>query len=322
MIAASWKNTTNSSYQAHWKRWVSFAEDHGLHYDNPSETELANYFAHMSDAVSATTVSNARSAIGQTLEIMRGKGALGPLTDRIITGARKQKPPQPRYDSIWNYDDVLEHIKGWGATADLDFGKLTNKLIVLLTFEFYARPSDLAKIVFSSVKDKGGHFTLQLAGPKELKGSKLSAPIIIKALSTNTLVCPVMCLRSYIDQSRARRSQETSDRLLLSQKKSTTEDGKSFYDALGSQRISNLMKLVLQGAGIDTTVWKGGSGRAAAASTSKEQGVSIEEILARGRWAQESTFRRFYDKGTVLQTSNPKSSEDSTEGELNLSSKD
>jgi len=275
----------------------------------------------MSDTFSATTVSNARSAIGQTLEVMRGKDALGPLTNRVITGARKQRPPQPRYDSIWNYDDVFEHVRGWGATVDLDFSKLTNKLIVLLTFEFYARPSDLAKIVFSSVKDKEGYFTLQLAGPKEQKGSAMSAPITIKAHLADPLICPVMCLRSYINQSGARRSQETSDRLLLSQKKSVTDDGVSFYDSLGSQRISNLMKSVLRSAGIDTAVWKGGSGRAAAASTSKEHGVSIKEILTRGRWAQESTFRRFYDKGTVLQTSNPKSSEDSTEGELDLSSK-
>ena len=319
MITASWKSTTNSSYQTHWKRWVEYAEKHKINGDDPSESELANYFASMSGSVSATTVSNARSAIGQTLELMRGKDALGPLTDRVVSGARKQKPPQPRYDSIWSYDDVFEHVRGWGA--DLDFSKLTNKLIVLLTFEFYARPSDLAKIVFSSVKDEGAYLTLQLAGPKEQKGSAFSAPITIRAHLTDPLLCPVLCLRSYIDQSRTRRSQATPDHLLLSQKKSTTSEGTFFYDVLGSQRISNLMKAVLQSAGINTAVWKGGSGRAAAASTSKECGVSLKEILDRGRWARESTFRRFYDKRTVLQTSNPKSSEASTEGELDLSSK-
>jgi len=302
---------------------VEYAGKYEVDYSDPSESELANYFAQMAGTASATTISNARSAIGQTLELIRGKDALGPLTNRVISGARKQKPPQPRYESIWSFDTLFEHVKGWGDTAKLNFAQLTDKLIILLTFEFFARPSDLAKIVFSSIKDYTTYFTLQLVGPKEQKGTAHSSPIMIKGVPLDSLLCPVVCLRQYIDQSKSKRSNMTPNRLMLAQRKSVSDAKETYYDALGSQRISNRMKSVLQDAGVDIEKWTGGSGRAAAASTAKDQGVSLEEILKKGRWTRESTFRRFYDKeiNNQLQTSNLKSSEDPTEGELVISSK-
>lgn len=49
-------------------------------------------------------------------------------------------------------------------------------------------------------------------------------------------------------------------------------------------------------AGIDTSVYKAHSTRAAVTSTAKGKQVPMDTILSTAGWSSESTFARFYDK--------------------------
>ena len=50
----------------------------------------------------------------------------------------------------------------------------------------------------------------------------------------------------------------------------------------------------MQQAGIDTAVYKAHSNRGASASKLAKDDTPLHEILTRGCWSQESSFKQFY----------------------------
>jgi len=74
------------------------------------------------------------------------------------------------------------------------------------------------------------------------------------------------------------------------------------YKALSPSTAANWVKTVLRHAGLDITQFTAGSTRSAVASKAEKGGAPIDDILKAGGWSRESTFRRFYDKPTVKQS--------------------
>ena len=63
-----------------------------------------------------------------------------------------------------------------------------------------------------------------------------------------------------------------------------------------SSTIARWLKLVIESAGIDTSVFKAHSVRSASTSAAAMQGVTTEDILSAADWNTESSFQRFYYK--------------------------
>ena len=53
----------------------------------------------------------------------------------------------------------------------------------------------------------------------------------------------------------------------------------------------NVMKNVMNAAGVDTLVYKGGSGRSAGSSAAKV--VDLLHVMATARWSSFETFKKF-----------------------------
>ena len=62
-----------------------------------------------------------------------------------------------------------------------------------------------------------------------------------------------------------------------------------------SQRIAHWLEEILEGAGVDTSVFKAHSVRGTSSTAASEKGVLIEDILRTADW---TTFRRFYYRPT------------------------
>ena len=60
--------------------------------------------------------------------------------------------------------------------------------------------------------------------------------------------------------------------------------------------ISHWVKASLRIAGIDTSMFKPHSTRAAATSAAQLKGISLTEIINVAGWSSATTFARFYDK--------------------------
>ena len=63
-----------------------------------------------------------------------------------------------------------------------------------------------------------------------------------------------------------------------------------------SSTVSRWMKEILKETGVDVDVLKGHSKRSASTSKACLSGISVDDILSRGSYSNESTCQKFYHK--------------------------
>ena len=103
------------------------------------------------------------------------------------------------------------------------------------------------------------------------------------------MYCSIAVLNSYIELTKAWRDQET--RLFLSFIRP--------HKAIGKSTIARWLKEVLYLSGINTDIFQPHSIRGASSSKVSMKGLSVQDILNRGNWSNESTWQRFYHKEVV-----------------------
>ncbi len=94
-----------------------------------------HYFSHLFNKDFATSTINVRrSSLSMTLEPIDGK-KIGdhPLLEQLLKGCYNLKPPNPRYDYMWNPDMVFHHFSSHGPNSDLTLAVLSKKLVMLLS---------------------------------------------------------------------------------------------------------------------------------------------------------------------------------------------
>ena len=68
------------------------------------------------------------------------------------------------------------------------------------------------------------------------------------------------------------------------------------FKAVSRDTISRWTKTVLDRSGIDTTVYKAHSTRAATSSKACRNNVPLDQIMANAGWKSAQTFYKFYNK--------------------------
>ena len=101
-------------------------------------------------------------------------------------------------------------------------------------------------------------------------------------------LCVVTTLNEYIKRTYQRRAEKRRPQLLLSFIQP--------YVEVSSSTVSRWIKETLKLAGIDVSIFKGHSTRAASSSKASKAGLSLADILARRSWSSSSTWQRFYNK--------------------------
>ena len=71
------------------------------------------------------------------------------------------------------------------------------------------------------------------------------------------------------------------------------------FDKVTTSTIARWLKLVLQAAGIDTSVFKAHSFRGAAASAAFSSGCTLKSILQTVDWSSDKNFYNFYYRDVV-----------------------
>ena len=72
-----------------------------------------------------------------------------PLVCSLLAGVFNKRPPQPRYTSIWDVDQVITFLKGLPAHKDLSDKEITLKLTVLLALTAASRCSEIKYLKLS-----------------------------------------------------------------------------------------------------------------------------------------------------------------------------
>ena len=119
---------------------------------------------------------------------------------------------------------------------------------------------------------------------------KSSSPRInIAAYEPDSTICPLTCLKAYINKTKALRSSET--KLFVSYVRP--------HKAVSRDTVSRWTKDTLRLCSIDTKVFTAHSTRSASFSKANEKDVPVCEIMAKAGWRSAETFRKDYNKPVI-----------------------
>jgi len=203
-----------------------------------------------------------------------------------MKGVNRLRPPLPRYTSTWDVGQVLELFAAWPDNTKLSLKQLSLKLVGLLALTSAQRVQTLASILIGDVIWNEPVQIVLSSRLKTTSANRPNLPIILASFPSNSNLCVVKTLQTYIERTKSIR---TSNKLLISYL--------SPHHAVTSQSISRWLTSLLKEAGIDDSLFKGHSYRHAATSFAKEKGVTVDVIFKQAGWSEKSkVFAKFYNK--------------------------
>jgi hypothetical protein len=320
--------STIAGYATSWRRWLDFCSRRGFNpVCGPEMTDvvlryLSEFLTELSNAGRAGgTVANARSSLCGAYELLLGTKELGehPWLASVVKTANNRKPKKPRYEEIWDASLVVGY---WARTPALTLTAKRDRAISLGFLALFARPSDLARIsrLPEHWQALPTMFRFRIRCPKEAKGvdSALSPWIELPflpddALDDDTLGCCSCAGRAWQSYFDALESSGVKHLPLeaeayprgrflsvpLAPFTGTPPIPGTFHHPLGAQRLSTVMKAVMTAAGVDTSVYKGGSGRHAGSSAAASGGSDLLLVMRTARWSSFKTFKKFYLRARI-----------------------
>ena len=291
LLLSSWRQKSSQSYDSLCKRWISWCTERGSDPVSGPIEEIVNFLAHLyEEGYQYRSLNSYRSAIASMHTNIDGV-SIGqhPLVSRLLKGAFHSRPPLPRYTETWEVSKVLALLSGQDVSHKSPLKVLTHRTVMLLALTRPSRSADLSKLDLKGYKNTPEGVVFH---PNDLsKQSRLGKDLkdfFFPRFSENQKLCPAFSLELYIGATQPLRG--NSSQLFISFIKP--------HRPVTSSTIVRWLKEVIHEAGIDTSIFKAHSVRAASTSAAANSGISTNEILEAADWSSSSTFQRFYYKPT------------------------
>lgn len=202
------------------------------------------------------------------------------------------RPPNPRYFETWDITVVLRMLKAWGQNKVLSLKQLSLKLSMLLAITSLHRGMELHLLNTKNMSIFSNRVEFTIKEPlKHSKQGKLNKPSVFHAFRDGDVLCPKLCIESYLQKTLPLRSKDSEGPLFLSLHKPHSPVGKDTVRRWVTETISS--------AGLDSKRFTCHSTRGASSSAAVKAGVPIDFIVEKGNWSRKSTFEKFYHKRIV-----------------------
>lgn len=148
LLTASWRDKTASSYDSLFKRWDSWCQKRHRDPIRGPIADIANFLAELfEEGYQYRSLNAYRPAKSSVHEKVDGEEVgKHPLITRVVRGVFNKRPPRPKYNSIWDVDQVVTWLKKLGPSESLSLPHLTNKATMLLALTRPCRGADLAAL--------------------------------------------------------------------------------------------------------------------------------------------------------------------------------
>ena len=284
----SWRPKTRTQYAVYQRKWQTFCVEKGVDQLNPGINPPLSFLCVLFDSgLKYGALNTARSALSCILKPIEGyKFGSHPITIRVLRSFYNKKPPSARYTEMWNPQLVVDLLREWTPLSSLSLKNLTLKLTMLLLLSTCSRLQRVHGIKRSNIKfEPDGSVSICIDEIQKHSSRGKSLEILkLKPFDQDKGVCVVTILRFYMNK--------TSD---------ISNAGDMLFCAylpphkgVGIPTIARWAKTVMSQAGVDITKFKAHSTRSASASALANAGTPLHEILRKGGWSDESTFRHFY----------------------------
>lgn len=267
------------------RRWKEFVRKKDLNPFQYSVNTLLEFLTVLFKAgLGYSAINTARSAVSAI--VFSDSVSLGshPLIVRFMKGVFELRTPQSKYSFTWDVQILFDYFK---TCTDKSAKFLTHKLCALLMLATAQRVQTLHTLKLSNICFTNLGCTIFI--DDKLKHSRIGyhqPPIKLKYFPEKS-ICPVTCLKEYLDITKKPRGNQNE--LFLSYQ--------SPYLPASKDTISRWLRFVLKSAGIHN--FAPHSFRSAASSNMYNQGMDLGEILKTAGWSRASTFYKFYYKPCI-----------------------
>ena len=289
LILKSWRSKTNKSYDSLFGRWHRWCTERSSDPFSGPVSEVANFLASLYGAgYQYSSVNAYRSAISSVHDKVDGVDVgQHPIITRLLKGVYNDRPPLPRYTNTWDVQTVLNYIESLGCSEELSLKLLTYKTVFLLAITRPSRSIDLCSLDIKRIQShSNGVAFLPTSLAKQSRQGKRVESFFFPSFSVNTTLCPVTTLRVYLERTAPLRKEER--KLFISFIKP--------HKAVTSSSIARWLRLILENAGINSSIFGAHSTRGASASAAFRAGITTSDILQAANWSSESVFQKFYHK--------------------------
>ena len=210
-----------------------------------------------------------------------------PMVSRLMSGVHNLRPPIAKYSFTWDIETVLDLFRSWPDI--LSPKQLSIKTVTLLSLIGIPRGAEAYLFDLDYFSDYSHYFTFDLPGTvKNVEEGRTPDPVEFNAHSEEPKLCPLTCIREYINMTKPWRLEGKPSTFFLTHKKP--------HNPASRSTLSRWMKNALLLAGEDTKVFQAHSLRGASSSKALLKGLSVRDIVSHGRWSRESTWQKFYHK--------------------------
>ena len=307
LVSKSHRSGTNAVYSSHWKRWLIWCSANDSSPSDPSEVDLANFLAHLSEEnkLSPSSLRVYRAAICTTLRQLGAPSfSDSSLLKDVIRGASLAKAQAPRRLPSWDLFLVLSSLKEspFEPLYSSDLKALTLKTVFLIALASGRRASEichLSGLCQDIAREQDGSFSLRFLPEFLAKNQSPCDPspvIRIRPLTgflcsddSDRKLCPVRSLKRYVRFTRAIRKNQR--KLFISHNPFYSKD---ITSASISRWLRYTIKQAYECSSFDVCSSRAHEVRAWASSAAFAHSWNLKDVMAAAYWQSETSFINFY----------------------------
>ena len=287
-VMCSWREKTKTQYAVYHRKWQTYCVLKQIDQLSPDLNDVLSFLVNLFDlGLRYSGLNSARSALSCVLPDFEGhKFGSHPLTVRLLRSFYNKRPPQVRYSEMWDPDIVIDNLREMSPINELSVKKISLKFTMLFLLATCSRQQRLCSIKRSNIKfQDDGSVAIQTDElQKHSSRGKSLEIVVLQPFNDDRSICVVQNLKMYLRKTKDLTN--AGDALLCSYVPP--------YKAVGTQTVARWTKTVMKDSGIDTQIFKAHSTRGSSASKMAKMGTPLKDILKRGCWSDESTFKHFY----------------------------
>lgn len=257
---------------------------------HPPVTDVLEFLQELYEkGLGYSCLNTARSSLSSFI-VLDGNVSVGnhPLVQRFLKGVFQSRPAFPRYTSTWDTSIVLTHLKTLHPPKDISLQNLSYKLVMLCALVTGQRCQTLHLMNLGQMHknpDTSYNFCIDQLVKQSAPGREQPVLFIPRFMADSRL-CVATILDEYLDRTSSLRGEE--QQLFISYVKP--------HHGVSKDTIARWIRTVMQKAGIDTTLFKPHSTRAASTSKAHSCNVSLSAVMKAASWRSDCVFNTFYNK--------------------------
>ena len=210
-----------------------------------------------------------------------------------MKGVFNTRPNLSKTNFTWDVSKLLKYLSTLSPPKALTLHMLSCKLATLLTLLSGQRGQSIHLLKISDVETNDSQLILRFTSLlKQSKPGNHLQEIVLPNYPEPRL-CVLTTFNEYIKRTSSLRPKGVSSLFITTIRP---------FKPISRDTLSRWIKHMLKNAGIDLSIFKAHSTRSASTSAALASNVPLATILKTAGWSQDSTFRKFYNKPIVRNT--------------------